>query len=32
MPERWPPTYDAEDLADQIRLLAARGDLWKSFY
>jgi hypothetical protein len=30
--ERWPPTYDAADLASQIRALADRGDLFGSFF
>jgi len=30
--ERWPPAYDAEDLAVQIRSLVATGDLFERFY
>lgn len=30
--ERWPPTYDAEQLAGQIKALAESGRLFKQFY
>jgi hypothetical protein len=30
--ERWPPVYDAEQLARQIEELAGRGDLHKAVY
>src|SRR5690349_11939281 len=30
--ERWPPIYDANDLREEIRQLAASGELFTSFY
>lgn len=30
--ERWPPAYDAAEVVQQIKDLAARGELFKKFY